>query len=78
LTRKPTNAKFFVGAGTTICSDCVERLHELINKEPDPEVPRTQAEAIARYSDEELLDSLTNYAATVTAAEDAGSEPSSI
>ena len=63
--------KFFVGAGTTICSDCVERLHELIPKEPDPTVPKTQAEAIARYSDDELLDSLKNYAATFTSAEEA-------
>jgi len=63
--------KFFVGPGTTICSECVELLHAQIPQEPDPALPNTHAEAIARYSDEELLESLKNYAATWTAAEEA-------
>ncbi len=61
--------KFFVGAGTTICSKCVAMLHALVDSEPDPDVPRSHEAALARTSDEQLLATLRNYAATAVAAD---------
>jgi hypothetical protein len=63
--------KYFVGPGTTICSDCVLRLYDLIDTEPDPEVPTSHQQAVAQLSNEQLLDTLPNYAATSRAAEEA-------
>ena len=65
------NRKYFVGPGTTICSECVTRLYELIDKDPDPGVPTSHQQALAQLSDEQLLDTLPNYAATSQAAEEA-------